>query len=203
MKYTDLQKLIITPVFSRQDLKLLGAKLFPYQFSLWQKQGYLIKLKNGLYAFRNRAAELEPEEISGLLYSPGYLSLEKALSFYGFIPEMVYALTLVTPKITRRFKNTMGTYIYRHIKSSLFFGYRQIKGRHFPYLLAEPEKALLDYIYLNLRKLKTKADIQELRLNRTTMNKAISIPKLNKYLAAYKNKGMDNICRQIMGSINA
>lgn len=203
MKYTDLQNSITAPVFSQQDLKLLGAKLFPYQFSLWQKQGYLIKLKNGLYAFHNRLAELEPEEISGLLYSPGYLSLEKALSYYGFIPEMVYALTLVTPKTTRKFKNILGTYNYHHIKSSLFFGYRQVKGNYFPYLLAEPEKALLDYIYMNLKKLKTKSDIQELRLNQAALSKTVSIPKLNKYLAAYKNKEMSKLCRQIMEGINA
>ena len=197
MKYIDLQKKITHSVFSTHDLKLLGVKVFGYQLSLWQKQGHIVKIKNGLYVFADRLAAISPEEISGLLYSPSYISLEKALSFYGVIPEMVYSVTSVTPKVTRRFKNKLGSFIYRHIKPSLHFGYRQLKGENIPYLMAEPEKALLDYIYLNLSRLKTDADLDEMRFNRKTLQKLISKPKLKKYLSIYKNKKMKSICNKL------
>jgi len=201
MKYSELQRIVRAPVFSRQDLRQLGARLFSYQLSLWQKRGHLLKLKNGLYAFADRLAELSPEEISGLLYSPSCLSLEKALAGYGLIPEMVYTLTLITPKTTRKFKNYLGSFSYRHVKPSLFFGYRQVKGKFFPYLLAEPEKALLDYIYLNLSKIKTETDIKELRLNWPAAKKTINKARLRKYLAVYGHKRMKVACAQILDKI--
>jgi len=51
MKYNDLISLIQGPVFSRNDLELSGHKVLDYQLSLWVKKGYLLRLKNGLYAF--------------------------------------------------------------------------------------------------------------------------------------------------------
>lgn len=203
MKYSDLRKRLTAPVFSRQDLRLLGPRVFAYQLSLWQKQGYIVKLKNGLYAFKDQIADLTSAEISGLLYSPSCLSLEKALSIYGLIPEMVYATTLVTPKTTRQFKNRLGIFSYRHIKPNLFFGYRQAKGKSYPYLLAEPEKALLDHIYFNLPHLKSRADVKELRLDRRSWEQNISRAKLYRYLARFKNPAMKRVVRMIGQEINA
>lgn len=203
MKYLDLIKYFRAPIFSGQDLRLLGPKVFAYQLSLWQKQGYIVKLKNGLYAFKDQLADLSPIEISGLLYSPCCLSLEKALSHYGLIPEMVYTTTLVTPKTTRQFKNRLGAFSFRHIKPDLFFGYRQVKGKSYPYLMAEPEKALLDYIYFNLSRLKSRADIKELRLDRRSWEQNISRAKLNRYLARYKSPAMRRVIRMITKEINA
>lgn len=198
MKYIDLRKKITLPIFSRQDLKLRRIKVFDYQFSLWQKKEYLVKLRNGLYAFADRLLEIEGEEISNQLYAPSYVSLEKALSIYGFIPEMVYAITAITPKITRRFSNKLGHFIFRHIKPSLFFGYRQTKGKSFPYLIAEPEKALLDYIYFNPHKLRTEEGLKESRLNWQVLSKTLSRSKLRRYLSCYKNKILNDICQKIV-----
>jgi predicted transcriptional regulator of viral defense system len=192
MKYTDFKRAVTGPLFTRQDIRLRGLKLFGYQLSLWQKQGHIIKLKNGIYLFADSLGRVAPEEITGLLYSPCYISLEKALSHYGLIPEMVSAITLVTPKATRRFSNRLGNFIYRQIKPSLFFGYRETKGAAAPYLLAEPEKALLDYLYLN--KYKSVVDLESLRLNKKTL-KELFRPKLFKqYLAVYQNNALNKLC---------
>lgn len=190
-----------SPVFSKQDLKLLGVKVFAYQLSLWQKQGYIIKVKNGIYVFADCLEKVSPEDIASLLYSPSYISLEKALSIYGLIPEMVYSITCITPKATRRFKNKFGGFIYRHIKPSLFFGYRQIKGKNISYLLAEPEKALLDFIYLNTSKIKNKHDLEGLRLNWKVLAGLISRDKLKQYLKLFKNQAMGKIVQMIMEKI--
>ena len=186
------------PYFSLQDLRLLGEKVFGYQLSLWQKQGYLVKIKNGLYAFEEELPNIKPEEIASLLYSPSYISLEKALSGYGFIPEMVYAVTAVTPRTTRRFKNKIGNFIYRHLKPALFFGYQEIRNDNFKYLLAEPEKALLDFIYLNSHKMKSIEDVSAFRFNVKAMKKAISPKKMTNYLKLFNNPAMAKIIRLIM-----
>ncbi|MGD9579694.1 MAG: hypothetical protein AB7Y74_15775 [Syntrophorhabdus sp.] len=93
MKYNDLAAAIKTPVFSRQDLLIQGLKVYDYQFNLWTKKGYLLKIKKGLYVFAKDADKVTPQEIAVLLCEPSYISMETALAWYGFIPEMVYAHT--------------------------------------------------------------------------------------------------------------
>ncbi|MDP2646218.1 MAG: hypothetical protein Q8P24_14855, partial [Desulfobacterales bacterium] len=120
-----------------------------------------------------------------------YLSLESALARYGFIPEIVYAYTSVTARITRSFENAWGRFIYRHVKSDLFWGYVEMKTEHGPYLLAEPEKALLDYFYLNLARIHTVDDFDSIRLNEEQMEKTIDKDKFFRYLQAFRVKKME------------
>ncbi len=141
MKYNDLSKVIQGSYFSRSDLLSQGQKIFDYQLHLWVKKGYLLKLRNGVYAFVKDRERIKGEEIATLLYQPSYLSLESALAWYGFIPEMVYAHVSVTARINRTFTNAFGTFIYRHIKAELFWGYTEIKTDHGHYLLAHFRKS--------------------------------------------------------------
>lgn len=123
------------------------------QLSRWKRQGLIIELKRGLYALGEgeRRAALSREVASASIYQPSYISLESALSRYKMIPERVAAVTAVTTRKTRTFRNREGTFIYRHLKTPLYFGFAAGKDEHgYPFFIAEPEKALLDYLYLNL-----------------------------------------------------
>ena len=191
MKYNDLAAAIKTPVFSRQDLLIQGLKVYDYQFNLWTKKGYLLKIKKGLYVFARDTDKIPPQEIALLLYEPSYLSMETALAWYGFIPEMVYAHTSVTAKINRTFDNAYGHFIYRHIKSELFWGYTEIKTPYGRYLMAEPEKALLDYLYLNLARIKTENDYENYRFNTDQIREHVNENKLRQYLKAFGIKKLD------------
>ena len=190
MKYNDLSKVIQGSYFSRSDLLSQGQKIFDYQLHLWVKKGYLLKLRNGVYAFVKDRERIKGEEIATLLYQPSYLSLESALAWYGLIPELVYAHVSVTNRINRTFTNVFGTFIYRHLKAELFWGYKEIKTDYGHYLLAEPEKALLDYIYLNLSRIRSDADFENLRLNADMLKERLDADKFLKYLSAYAVKKM-------------
>lgn len=198
MKYVDLESIILSPVFSRNDLLLSGHKLFDYQLSLWVKKGYLIRLKKGIYAFSRGKEKLQGEEIASLLYQPSYLSLESALAWHGFIPEIVYAYTSVTAKTNRTFQNDFGHFIYRHLKSELFWGYIEMKTEHGRYLLAEPEKALLDYFYLNLDRINNETDFENIRLNEEQMKETLDPEKFIKYLGAFGVKKMERWARRCL-----
>jgi len=198
MKYNDLISLIPDPVFSGNDLELSGHKVLDYQLSLWVKKGYLLRLKNGLYAFSRERERLRGESVSFLLCQPSYLSLESALAWYGFIPEIVYAYTSVTARVTRTFDNAFGRFIYRHVKSELFWGYVEMKTDQGPYLMAEPEKALLDYFYLNLARLNSEEDFDHIRLNREQMAGTLDKDKLLKYLTAFGVKKMEPLARRCL-----
>jgi hypothetical protein len=198
VKYSDLANAVKGPIFSRNDLAFSGYEVLDYQLSLWVKKGHLIRLKNGIYAFARDKEKLKGEEIAFLLCQPSYLILESALAWYGFIPEIVHAYTSVTSRITRTFENVCGRFIYRHVKSGLFWGYLELKTDRGPYLLAEPEKALLDYLYLNLARINTEDDFENIRLNDEQIAKTLDRDKFLRYLQAFGVKKMERWARRCL-----
>lgn len=169
--------------------------------SRWKKRGLLVELKKGLYALSKseRQVALSPEIAAANIYQPSYISLESALSYYKMIPEKVSALTSVTARKTKTFQNEEGIFIYRHLKKPLYFGFIQQKdAAGYPYFLAEPEKALLDYLYLNLGQYKTNAKgylSGSLRLqNRAMLNKK----KLKSYVCRFKVKKLSRIIEELL-----
>lgn len=185
MKYQDLVSSINAPFFSKNDILLAGAKVYDYQLTRWSQKGYIIKLKNGIYAFSKDYERINGNEVASLIYQPSYLSLESALSFYGFIPEIVYAYVSVTGKTNRKFTNKFGNFIYRHIKSELFWGYREVKTENWRYLIAEPEKAVLDYLYLNMAKINSSDDFENIRFNYDMLGMTLDKEKFIMYLQAF------------------
>ena len=88
------------------------------------------------------------EEISAQIYKPSYVSLESVLSNNGILSQIPQALTCVTTKTPRVFNTVFGTIEYRQIKKTYFWGLYK-EGN---YLIAEPEKALADFIYFKKKK---------------------------------------------------
>ncbi len=109
--------------------------------------GLFLKLKNGFYAIKDSSPS--PYSVANKLYQPSYVSLEKALSHYGVIPETVYAVTSVTTKATREFETPSGTFSYQKIKRTAFTGYGPVNMDGETVLMAQPEKALVDYLYFS------------------------------------------------------
>ncbi|MFN2267038.1 MAG: hypothetical protein ABR542_07265 [Desulfonatronovibrio sp.] len=185
MKYIELEQTIQGPVFTRQDLLQHGLKVYDYQLTQWIKKGYLVRLKNGIFAFARDMDKLQLEDVAHILYQPSYLSLETMMSNYGFIPEMVYAKTSVTAKTTRTFDNFFGRFIYRHVKKELFWGYIPVSTQAGQYLQAEPEKAVLDYLYLNLSRVQSQENFDELRLNQAQLRESLNPYKFTRYIDAF------------------
>lgn len=116
----------------------------------WVKKGYLSKLRQDWYAFHDLQGDVEASRyIARRIYTPSYVSLHSALAFYGIIPEAVTAITCVTSNRPTAYHNDFGDFSYQSVKPSMFFGYKQMSLlSHGSYLLAFPEKAILDLLYL-------------------------------------------------------
>jgi len=169
MKYLEFKNITREfPVISSTHIFNIGkeSQTLKAQLVIWQKKGLVIKLKKGIYILNEKDRKIEPSRIflANLLYSPSYVSTIYALGYYDLIPEKVVDVTSVTTKKTAKFTNPFGNFIYQHIKTNLFFGFKEIRDENgFPVLIAEPEKAILDFIYLNLQDFKDKdEDIFEL-----------------------------------------
>ena len=112
----------------------------------------IIRVKKGLYIFGQdyRKRPYSREILANLIYGPSYISLEYALSYHGLIPERVESLTSVTTGRSRSFTTPVGLFTYRMIPLPSFqTGMTRIElddGGAF--LIATPEKALVDKIFI-------------------------------------------------------
>lgn len=114
----------------------------------YKARNFVTQIKRGLYSL----ADAIPSELylANKLYEPSYLSREFALAFHGVIPEAVYELTSVTPKATRQFEKLGKNYSFRTIKKNAYTGYCLEKQGETGFLIADPEKALVDASYFRM-----------------------------------------------------
>lgn len=178
-------------VFTGQDFQRIftvtptATKYFLEKFAV---EGLFIRIKRGLYGLKTD--QPDEEEIANALYKPSYISFEYALSYWNIIPEMAYSLTSATTKPTRTF--TIGetnTYSYFTIKREAYTGYLLQKNEQKRYLIAEPEKALVDYLYyvsIGHRSLNSRFDV-------TTIKKE----KLMEYAKLFGRKKLLNLIRTL------
>jgi predicted transcriptional regulator of viral defense system len=121
------------------------------QLSRWVRVGRLYQLRRGLYALAPPFQKVQPHPflIANRLVPGSYVSLQAALSHYALIPEAVFVTTSVTAGRPGRWTTPLGTYDFRHLRTDLLFGFRRtaLAGGQ-EALLATPEKALLDLVYL-------------------------------------------------------
>lgn len=161
MKYTRFLSVIRKNklyIFTANDL----VKYFPSssqktiqnQIQLWVERGLIIRLKRGLYQiqFPEGGPALPDLYIANKLYAPSYISLETALSFYNFIPEVSAGVTSITTRQTRAFNNKFGYFKYSSCKNDVYCGYRIMPYEGFEVYIAEKEKAIVDFVYFKNRR---------------------------------------------------
>ena len=180
----DLLKEKRMEIFSTGELRrLLQISESAAYHLLWsyEKKGYVIKLKRGLYALKNNYPS--PYYIGNKLYTPSYISFDTAMSFHHLIPETIYSITCATNNITREFVAGGISYVYHKIKKRAFTGYRPLKLDGRVVLMAEPEKALADYLYFVELK---KRGLYYERLDLKNINKK----KLLEYVGLFQRRNL-------------
>jgi predicted transcriptional regulator of viral defense system len=190
------------PIFTLKDIRKLDEKVYHHRLIDWQKKGYIERIGNGVYKF----SEVKLNEniffyIANRLYEPSYISLETAFSHYNFIPETVYNITSVTSKKTASFKTNYAVFNYQKVKNNLMFGYRLNNNNNLTIKIAEPEKAILDYLYLH-SEITSSSHIKEMRLNANQFNEEIDREKLNNYLLLFENKELNRRLNYLLNWID-
>ncbi len=187
------------PILAGKDVVKLGNRQTMYnQLMHWQQKGLVVQLRRGLYTLGRTERKIEPSELflAGQIYAPSYISLEYALGLYGFIPEMVVDVTSVTTRNPANFQNEFGKFSYQHIKRAAFRGFRAEKDRAgLVYFIAEPEKALADFIYLNLPRFKAGDKEIFSRSYRFQNLDGFNLEKLTVYAAFFGNSKLNAVVR--------
>lgn len=125
----------------------------------WIRNGILIQLKKGLYVTsgyyeKNQDKNNYIEFIANKIRIPSYLSLEYVLQKYSVLSESVFALTSITHKSGRSYRNDLGYFIYRNVKDDLFTGFEILEKEGYQIKEATMAKALFDWLYLKLLRTK-------------------------------------------------
>ncbi|MDR0969935.1 MAG: hypothetical protein LBM67_05310 [Lentimicrobiaceae bacterium] len=151
-----IDKAILYSLYS--DLKQPKDKV-----SELERKGFVIRVKRNLYVVSPKVhnMEISRELVANHLYGPSYVSLESALSYYGLIPERVYAVRSVCTKFHKKYDTPLGVFEYLKMPENYFsIGINQEKtDDSATFLIASPTKALCDLIVAtpNLRLQSVKA----------------------------------------------
>ena len=112
------------------------------------KSGVYTPVTHGLY---ETDAATPGHLLAGSIYGPSYLSFEYALDYYSLIPEAVYVYTCATfeKKKKKLYTNHFGTYTFRDVPSAAYpYGLKYKQEGEYAYIIASPEKAICDRLYL-------------------------------------------------------
>lgn len=162
--YQRLKKL--EPTFLTKDAVCV-LKISPNHTALilsrLEKQNTLVRLARGRWAYSN---SVDPLLLPTILSYPmmSYISLYTALYYHGLIEQIPSVVFAVSNGKTKSFSTPLAKISIHSISSSLFTGYTTVEKNSL--LIATPEKALFDTLYLmpaksNLFKRLTELDIPE------------------------------------------
>jgi predicted transcriptional regulator of viral defense system len=199
MEFDKLLQLIgDDPVFE-SSLFLAGninPKIVRLQLTRWVNNKRIYQLRRGLYSIAPPYQKMKPHPflVANRLQHSSYVSLQSALAFYGLIPETVNSTVSITTGRPERLKTPLGIFEFRHIKSNFLFGYQMTDLGDQEALVATPEKALLDLVYLQPGGESPKY-LQELRLQNLDR---LNLDLLKKQSEVYGSPKMQEATKNIL-----
>ena len=173
------------------------------KISAWLKNGSLVRVKKGLYVFGDHVTK-QPyslELLANLIYGPSAISLRYALAFHGLIPERVSVITSITNKRNKQFTTPVGHFTYRYLNQQRYaMGIEsRTSAAGYSFLIASPEKALCDLIYLedNALVIHNDHDIEtylfhDLRLDEESMEQ-LNTKTLHQLANQYQHSGLTQV----------
>ena len=140
-------------------LEIQNKRSFFKIIQKFQKNGIIRKIERDKYQISNK--NVSDFEMANFLYELSYISLETALNYWGILSQFPFEITSVTNKKSLIKRSDDKVFSYSHLSVNLFGMF--VKKENF--LIATPEKALFDQLYLTTRGWKT-ANLDEYDLER-------------------------------------
>ena len=115
------------------------------------------RLRRGLFCLSGRYWQglVDPLVLAQSIHGPSYVSVETALSYHGWIPEAVQAITSAAFGRSRTFETPAGLFVFTRVPQRRFLaGVRRISadgrghGAGDAFFMATPLKALADLVYV-------------------------------------------------------
>ena len=157
-------------VFTTREVVLISGKsasTVVQSLNRLARQGLLFKIYRGVWAEPDSKPVSSFEVIPHLF--PGqrvYVSFITALHLHGIVEQIPQVITLASLSHTRTLRTQAGNFAVHRIAPAMFDGFDWYK-KEGGFLIAEPEKALIDSLYLSSRKKKQFGHFPELRFPRS------------------------------------
>ena len=162
-------KKINRPIFTTAELSAVSKKSLSttsQALNYLQKQGIVLKLYRGIWAEAGKP--LSSYSLIPFLFPShqAYLSFVSALHVYGIIEQIPQVITLASTIHTKEINTKLGVFSVHQIAPKFFKGFDWHKGSG-SFLIADPEKALADCLYLARYKKKQFTHFPELFFPKT------------------------------------
>lgn len=115
----------------------------------------LVKISRGIWGLEFSNERISPYSIIPFLLPDkrAYLSFISALNLYGIIGQIPQVITVASSGHTKTIRTKLGVFFIHKISPSFFKGFDWYKGSG-SFLIAEPEKAFVDCLYISARRKK-------------------------------------------------
>lgn len=123
------------------------------------EQYVLSLLERGKYYVTSK----KPNElqIACYVYNPSYISFETALNYHGILSQFPTSVSCATLKKTERKSIDGKEYLFSHVSNKFYIGYEKKDN----FLIAIPEKALVDQLYFSIKSLRSICNLNEYDLS--------------------------------------
>ena len=147
---------LVDRLINTHDLKYVFGGTAASRYALVNKslkKGELIQLKRGLYILNQKycSKKISLFHLACQMEPHSYISLESSLSYHGWIPEYVTVISsVVHGRRTKSLQTPLGRFHYQCIPTQPFrflTGVVRVEIDGQPFLIAEPLRALMDYVY--------------------------------------------------------
>ena len=127
------------------------------------KEEVVIKITRGVWGLDMGGGRFSQYSVIPFLLprSRVYVSFLSALHLHGIIEQIPQSIMLASTGHTKTVRTKLGTFFFHKISPGFFKGFGWYKGVG-EFLIAEPEKALIDCFYLSARKKKQFGHFPEL-----------------------------------------
>ena len=158
------------PVFTTYELAACSGKspsAVIQALNFLKREGLILKVCRGIWAEAGNE-HLSPYAVIPFLLPRhrAYVSFISALHLHGIVEQIPQVITLASTAHTKIIRTKIGTFSVHHITPLFFDGFNWYRKTGI-FLIAEPEKALVDSLYLSACKKKQFGYFPELHFPKT------------------------------------
>jgi predicted transcriptional regulator of viral defense system len=203
---------VANTILSRTDAELIGKTIETYgkvvkteelltifktkynepsarnRIQILYKNGWFIRIKQGLYLINDSITgqfygDLPFLVISQCLFEESYVSLAYALHHYKLVEKLPETIFSISDQLSKKFSYQPYTFKIAKVNPEIYFGYHSISLQKRTIQIADPEKALLDYLYVDLNFTTPKVFYQPIKEH----PEAINFEKLQQYALRFSS----------------
>lgn len=176
------------PVFTTHELAAVSGKSLSgttQALNFLEKEGIIFKIYRGVWA-ENTSGRISSYAALQFLFprQRAYVSFISALHIYGIIEQIPQVITVASLSHSKTINTEVGVFCVHRINPSFFDGFGWHEGRA-SFLIAEPEKALIDCLYLSARRKKQFGRFPELYFP-----KSFSFKKAQKWIGRISDRNI-------------